>query len=81
MHREFVIDNLLVRIHFITVMIQRTGLVPWELDFPFPGSLLSTFLGGGCSCLMRDVPGHTVDYDPFIKSQLASRKSLQGLTP
>ena len=49
MHREFVIDNLLVRIHFITVMIQRTGLVPWELDFRFPGSLLSTFLGGGDS--------------------------------
>jgi len=26
--REFFIDNLLVRIHFIIVMIRRTGLVP-----------------------------------------------------
>ena len=41
--REFVIDNLLVR-HFIIVMIRRTVLAPWEFDFPFPGSLTSTFL-------------------------------------
>jgi len=37
--------NLLVRIHFIFVMIRWTGLAPWELEFPFPGSLTSTFLG------------------------------------
>jgi len=43
--REFFIDNLLVRIHFIIVMIRRTGLAPWE--FEFPGSLTSTFLGSG----------------------------------
>jgi len=42
--REFFIDNLLVRIHFIIVMIRWTGLAPWELEFPFPGSLTSTFL-------------------------------------
>ena len=42
--REFVIDNLLVRIHFIIVMIRWTGLAPWEFEFPFPGSLTSTFL-------------------------------------
>jgi len=41
------IDNLLVRIHFIIVMIKWTGLVPWEFEFPFPGSLISTFLGPG----------------------------------
>ena len=29
--REFFIDNLLVRIHFIIVMIRWTGLAPWEL--------------------------------------------------
>ena len=40
--REFVIDNLLVRIHFIIVMIRWTGLAPWELEFPFPGSLTCT---------------------------------------
>ena len=25
-------------------MIWWTGLAPWEFDFPFPGSLTSTFL-------------------------------------
>ena len=33
---EIFIDNLLVRIHFIIVMIRWTGLVPWEFEFPFP---------------------------------------------
>ena len=41
---EFFIGNLLVRIHFIIVMIRWTGLAPWEFEFPFPGSLPSTFL-------------------------------------
>jgi len=40
--REVFIDNLLVRIHFIIVMIRWTGLVPWEFEFPFPCSLTST---------------------------------------
>ena len=39
--REFFIDNLLVRIHYIIVMIRWTGLAPWEVEFPFPGSLTS----------------------------------------
>ena len=38
------IDNLLVRNHFIIVMIRWTGLAPWEFEFPFPGNLTSTFL-------------------------------------
>ena len=42
--REFFIDNLLIRIHFIIVMIRWTGLAPWDFGFPFPGSLTSTFL-------------------------------------
>ena len=42
--RDFFIDSLLVRIHFIIVMIRWTGLAPWEFEFPFPGSLTSTFL-------------------------------------
>ena len=37
--REFCIDNLLVRIHYIIEMIWWTGLAPWEFVFPFPGSL------------------------------------------
>ena len=40
--RDFFIDNLLVRVHFIIVMIRWTGLAPWEFEFPFPGSLTST---------------------------------------
>ena len=44
--REFFIDNLLARIHRC---FWCTGLAPWEFESPFPGSLLSTFLGPGCS--------------------------------
>ena len=47
--REFFIDNLLVRIHFIIVMIRWTGLAPWEFEFPLPGSLTSTFLLQVCN--------------------------------
>ena len=32
-------DNLLVQIHFIIMMIRRTGLAPWEFALPFPGGL------------------------------------------
>ena len=47
--REFFIDNLLVRIHYIIVMMKWTGLAPREFEFPFPGSLTSTFLEySGC---------------------------------
>ena len=45
--REFFIDNLLVRIHFIVVMIRWTSRAPWEFESPFPGSLISTFLDPG----------------------------------
>jgi len=33
--REFFFDNLLVRNHFIIVMIRWTGLAPWEFESPF----------------------------------------------
>ena len=42
--RELFIDNLLVRIYLIVEMIWWTGLAPWQLEFPFPDSLTSTFL-------------------------------------
>ena len=42
--RDFCIDNQLVQIHLIIEMIRWTGLAPWEIEFPFPGSLISTFL-------------------------------------
>ena len=41
---EFFIDNLLVRIPFITEMIKWTGLTQREFELPFPGSCVSTFL-------------------------------------
>jgi len=44
LQREFFIDNLLDRIHFIIVMIRWTGLAPWNFKLPFPGSFTSTFL-------------------------------------
>ena len=56
--REFFIDNLLVRIHFIIVMIRWTGLAPWEFEFPFPGSLTSTFP------VQRENPYSTYDVGP-----------------
>ena len=34
--REFFIDNLMVRVHFIIVMIRWTGLASWKFEFPFP---------------------------------------------
>jgi len=33
--RECFIDKLLVRIHFIIVLIRWTGLAPWVFKFPF----------------------------------------------
>ena len=30
----------------IIVIIRWTGFAPWEFEFPFPGSLTSTFLVG-----------------------------------
>jgi len=42
LEREFLIDNLLVRIHFAIVIIWWTGLAPWEVESSFPGSLIST---------------------------------------
>ena len=47
--REFFIHNLMVRIHFIIVIIGWTGLAPWEFEFPFPCSFTSKFLGKTCS--------------------------------
>ena len=57
--REFFIDNLLVRIHFIIEMIWWTGLAPWEFEFPFPGSLASTFQGTTLTYHARYAPRHT----------------------
>ena len=42
--REFFIGNPLVCIHFIIEMIWWAGLAPLQFEFPFPGSLKSTFI-------------------------------------
>ena len=46
LEREFFTDDLLVRVHSIIMMSKWTGLAPWASELPFPGSLISTFLGG-----------------------------------
>ena len=45
LERDFFIDNLLLQIHFVIEMIWWSGLAPWEFEFPFPGSITSTFQG------------------------------------
>ena len=70
-----VADNLLVRIHFIIVMIRWTGLAAREFEFPFPGSLTSTFLEAlstalqGCQvslgAVARDTR-HTAGYEGIL---------------
>ena len=41
--RAFFVDNLLVQIRCIIELIWWTGLAPWEYEFPFLGSLISSF--------------------------------------
>ena len=56
---------LLARIHFIIVMVRCFGLAPWEFEFPFPGSFISTFL-------MRTsgVPTQRAGYDKISRMTL-----------
>jgi len=37
--KEFLIGNLLERIHFVIEMIWWTGLAPWEFESPFQAAL------------------------------------------
>ena len=46
LERDFVIDNLLVRIHLIIDIIWWTGLAPWVFEFPFSGHA-GRSVGGG----------------------------------
>ena len=46
---DFFMDNLLVRVHYIIVMIMWTGLAPLEFELPFP-------VLRGARFLMREVP-------------------------
>ena len=40
--KQFFVDNLLVRNHFIIVMIMWNGFAPWKFEVPCPGDLAST---------------------------------------
>ena len=71
--REFFIDNLLVRIHFIIVVIRWTGLAPWEFELPFPGSLTSTFLAPPAEPPARRVGlKHPLNFFGLYRSSLES---------
>jgi len=52
------------------VMIRWTGLAPWEFEFPFPGSLTSTFLRQ-VDKLKLSLPPH-LDVTEIIGSKIIS---------
>ena len=72
--REFFIDKLLVRIHFIIVMITWTGLAPCEFNFAFPGSL-SSILPAALSRPFVD------EYGTYKTVQARSCTWLSGKSP
>ena len=54
--REFLVDNLLVRILFFILMIRWTGLAPWEFEFPFPDHLWAGEVDYRGTSLIRNRP-------------------------
>ena len=52
----FLIESILAQIHCIIVMTRWTGLAPWDFEFPFTGSLTSTFLGRPRNSFMPQEP-------------------------
>ena len=83
--RELLLDNILVRIHFIIVIIRWIGLAPWELAFPFTGGFTSTVLvmfdlecGLDDRCLPLFVLGrpqvHLILYEKGFKLKLSGNE-------
>ena len=72
--REFFIENLLVRIHFIIVMIGWTGLAPWEFESLSPGSLLSTFLHYPKFDTRNSKPDHILEFEGFVRSDVRTSR-------
>ena len=68
--REFFIENLLVRIQFIIAMIMWTDLAPWESEFPFPGSLASTFLENERTFLSQTRAGAHMEPDVVLEDYI-----------
>ena len=64
------------RIHFIIVMIRWTGLAPSEFEFPFPGSLISTFLRQEAKWAHIDMAGPVWN----AKESSATGYGVKGLT-
>jgi len=64
-HRHFFIDNLLVRIHFIIVMIRWTGPAPWEFGTTSPACPAHP-----PPCPPRTIAGFTQQHTPGSKSAL-----------
>ena len=58
--REFFMDDLLVRIHFIVVMIRWTGLALWEFEHSFLGSLICAFVVRQMYSTLEPSPPHHV---------------------
>ena len=77
--REFFVDEQLVRIHFITEMVQRTGLAPWVFELPFPGILKSRQGGTGRSDLRPPVlRPQTTSLNPSSQTSDHQFKPRQG---
>ena len=75
--RELFIDNLLVRIHFIIVMIRWTGLAPWEFEFPFPGRMEDQRrLGDAVLCRPHQdcLRPRTKKHSPQLRERCANRE-------
>ena len=78
--REFFIDNLLVRIHFTIETIWWTGLAPWEFEFPFPGSLTSTFKPQAWSVFFYLLHTLGSSFSPWVRLAVASLVTLHPTT-
>ena len=74
--KEFFIDNLLVRIHFIIEMIWWTGLAPWRLEFRFPGSLMYLPSTGGIYCKGRAAAWRSAPLSLSVSLSLSRSLSL-----
>ena len=61
--RDFFFDSLLVRVHFIVVMIRWPGLALWDFEFPLPGSRTSTFLGNVHARMLEVVARFETGFD------------------
>ena len=74
------IDNLLVRIHFIIVVIRWTGLAPWDPQYTGTIQTPSPFSGDGVEIHPEEFLGRSsyvgtydllgVEYDPLATWEL-----------